>query len=142
MKILVLAVGRLKEAWLGEAQAEYLKRLRRYADVEVRELGDDAALLGAVPARARLYALDERGDNLSSEELARRVVAAEEQHGGGAPVVFAIGGPEGLLAEVRRRAVRTLAFGRITLPHRLARIVLLEQLYRAYSILRGEPYHK
>lgn len=142
MKILVLAVGRLKEEYFREAEAEYRKRLRRYADVDVREVKDDRALLQALPPRARLVALDERGEAWSSEELARRLIAAEEQHGGGAPLVFAIGGAEGLSAGVREKAVRSLAFGRITLPHRLARIVLLEQLYRAYTILRGEPYHK
>jgi len=138
----VLAVGRLKEAHWAAAEAEYVKRLKHYTSIEVREVKDDAALLAALPPRARLMALDERGDNLSSEELARTVIGAEEQHGGGAPLVFAIGGAEGFSPELRARAVRRLAFGRITLPHRLARVVLLEQIYRAYTILRGEPYHK
>jgi 23S rRNA (pseudouridine1915-N3)-methyltransferase len=108
----------------------------------VREVKDDSALIEALPARAKLVALDARGDVLSSEEIAKKIVGAAEQHGGGAPLVFAIGGPEGFGETVRKRAERLLAFGRITLPHRLARIVLLEQLYRAYAILRGEPYHK
>ena len=141
MKILVLAVGRLKESHWRDAQDEYLKRLKRYAPTEIKECKDDAALLAAVPARAHLVLLDERGENWSSEEIAKKLIAAEEAHGGGAPLVFCIGGADGLPAPLRARAVRTLAFGRATLPHRLARVVLLEQIYRAYTILRGEPYH-
>jgi 23S rRNA (pseudouridine1915-N3)-methyltransferase len=142
VKVLVLAVGRLKEDYWAAAEAEYLKRLRRHAQVEVREVKDEAGLLDALPPRAHLIALDERGELWSSEDIARRLIAEEEQRGGGAPLVFAVGGAEGLGEAVARRATRRLAFGRITLPHRLARIVLLEQLYRAYSILRGEPYHR
>jgi 23S rRNA (pseudouridine1915-N3)-methyltransferase len=142
LKILLLVVGRLKEAHFQAAEADYLKRLKHYASVEIREVKDEAALLAALPPRGKLVALDERGDNLSSEEIAKKIIAAEEQHGGGAPLTFAIGGAEGFTDAVRARAARRLAFGRITLAHRLARVVLLEQLYRAYTILRGEPYHK
>lgn len=141
MKILILAVGRLKEPYWKAAEEEYLKRLRRHADVRVREVKDDAALLAALPARCRLVALDEHGENRSSEELARRLLAVEEMTGGGRELAFAIGGADGLGPAVRKRASDVLAFGRITLPHRLARVVLLEQIYRAYTILRGEPYH-
>jgi 23S rRNA (pseudouridine1915-N3)-methyltransferase len=132
----------LKEPHFVAAEAEYLGRLKHYAQVSVRELKDDAALVAALPERARLVALDAGGEVLSSEEIAAKIVGAAEQHGGGAPLVFAIGGADGLPAAVKARADRKLAFGRITLPHRLARIVLLEQIYRAYAILRGEPYHK
>lgn len=142
MKLQLLAVGRLKEAYWQAAEAEYAKRLRHYASLEIREVKSDDALRAAIPSRARLVAMDERGELWSSEDLARKLISAEEQHGGGVPLVFVIGGSEGLPAAVRARAVRSLALGRITLPHRLARIVLLEQLYRAYTILRGEPYHK
>jgi 23S rRNA (pseudouridine1915-N3)-methyltransferase len=142
VKIVVLAVGRLKEAHWAAAEAEYTRRLKHYTAIEVREVRDEPALIAALPARARLVALDERGDNLTSEELARSLIGAEEQHGGGAPLVFAIGGAGGFSDALRARAARRLAFGRITLPHRLARVVLLEQIYRAYTILRGEPYHK
>jgi 23S rRNA (pseudouridine1915-N3)-methyltransferase len=145
LKIRVLAVGRrtgrLKEPFWAAAEADYLARLRHHADVEVREVDGDDALLAALPARARLVALDAGGELLSSEEIAKKIVAAAEQHGGGAPLAFAIGGADGLGPAVRARAERSLAFGRITLPHRLARLVLLEQLYRAYAILRGSPYH-
>jgi 23S rRNA (pseudouridine1915-N3)-methyltransferase len=141
LKIRVLAVGRLKEPFWVAAEADYVARVRRHADLEVREVKDDAALVAALPARVKLVALDARGDVLTSEEIAKKIVGAAEQHGGGATLAFAVGGADGLSARVLDRAERRLAFGRITLPHRLARIVLLEQIYRAYAILRGEPYH-
>jgi 23S rRNA (pseudouridine1915-N3)-methyltransferase len=134
--IQVLAVGRLKEDFWTAAEAEYRKRLRRYADVKVTEVRDDAALVAALPAKGSVIALDERGDVVTSEALAHEILAKIAQP------VFVVGGAEGLPDEVRRRAARLIAFGRITLPHRLARIVLLEQIYRAFTILRGEPYHK
>ena len=136
MPIQVLAVGRLKEDFWTAAEAEYRKRLRRYADVKVTEVRDDAALVAALPAKGSVIALDERGDVVTSEALAREILAKIAQP------VFVVGGAEGLPDEVRRRAARLIAFGRITLPHRLARIVLLEQIYRGFTILRGEPYHK
>jgi 23S rRNA (pseudouridine1915-N3)-methyltransferase len=136
VSVLVLCVGRLKEDFWEAAEAEYQKRLRRYADVKVREVKDEAALVAAIPARASLVALDQRGDLVTSEALAREVLAGLPQ------VTFAIGGAEGFGDEVRARAKRLIAFGRITLPHRLARVLLLEQIYRGFTILRGEPYHK
>jgi 23S rRNA (pseudouridine1915-N3)-methyltransferase len=142
VRIHVLAVGRLKEAYLREAEAEYRKRLRPYCALELTEVKTDAALLAALPEGARVYALDERGEQVSSVELARGVLGVEEQHGGGAPVVFAIGGPDGHTEELRRRSRRLIAFGRITIAHRLVRVLLLEQIYRGYRILRGEPYHR
>ncbi len=142
---MILAVGRpvrgLKQRHWAAAEADYLARIRRYTPIEVRELGDEPALLAALPERGRLVLCDERGDNLSSEELARKLIAVEELRGGGAPLCFAVGGADGFSAAARARAARAIAFGRITLPHRLARIVLYEQIYRAYTILRGEPYH-
>jgi 23S rRNA (pseudouridine1915-N3)-methyltransferase len=142
MKILVLAVGRRRADPLLEAEGEYLVRLRRHATLEIRDLRDDAALLAAIPARARLIALDEHGEQWASADLARRLIADHEMRGGGAPLVFVVGGADGLPDAVRARAERLLAFGRVTLPHRLARLVLIEQIYRAFSILRGEPYHR
>lgn len=142
MKVLVLACGRLKESHWATAEDEYRKRLRHYATVEIKETKDEAALLAALPERRRLVLLDERGEVVSSEELARKVVGAAELHGGGATLVFAIGPAEGWSDAARKLGDRTIAFGRITLAHRLARIVLLEQIYRSFTILRGEPYHK
>jgi 23S rRNA (pseudouridine1915-N3)-methyltransferase len=139
----VLAVvGRLKEPYLVAAEAEYRKRLRPYCTLDVREHKDGAALLAALPKGAHLYAFDERGDALTSIELAHEVLGAEAQHGGGAPVVLAIGGADGHSPELRARARRLIAFGRLTIAHRLVRVIALEQLYRGFRILRGEPYHR
>jgi 23S rRNA (pseudouridine1915-N3)-methyltransferase len=142
MKLTVAVVGRLKEAYLAAAEEEYRKRLRRYCTLAVTEHKDEAALLASVPDGAHLYALDERGDLLTSAELAREVLGAEEMHGGGAPVVFAIGGADGHGDGLRRRARRLIGFGRMTIAHRLVRVILLEQIYRGFTILRGEPYHR
>ncbi|MBK8976968.1 MAG: 23S rRNA (pseudouridine(1915)-N(3))-methyltransferase RlmH [Planctomycetes bacterium] len=142
MKITVLAVGHLKEAHWRSAQREYLERLRHYASITVREVEDDGALCAAVPERARVVLLDERGSDLDSAAWAERIVGEAELRHGAQPLVFVIGGPDGLPAGLRARAWQTVAFGRATLPHRLARIVLLEQIYRAFTILRGLPYHR
>jgi 23S rRNA (pseudouridine1915-N3)-methyltransferase len=142
LKIRILAVGRLKEEYLKAAEAEYLKRLRPYCQIAVDEVADEAALLRKVPPDAAVVALDERGELVSSEELARGLLAVEEQRGGGRPVVFAIGGADGHSPALRARAGRLIAFGKITIAHRLVRVLLAEQLYRAFTILRGHPYHR
>ncbi len=141
MNVTLLAVGRLKEDYFKQAQAEYLKRLRPYCNLKVVEQKNDKALLAAIPERAQVYALDERGDQLSSKEFSD-IFGQQEQFGGGVPIIFAIGGPDGHGDAVRKRADRLLAFGRATMAHRLIRLVLLEQIYRGYRILRGEPYHR
>ncbi|HMG23566.1 MAG TPA: 23S rRNA (pseudouridine(1915)-N(3))-methyltransferase RlmH [Kofleriaceae bacterium] len=142
MKIIVAAVGRLKEPYLVAAEDEYRKRLRPYCTLTVHEARDEAALLAALPAGAHLYAFDERGDPLTSAAFASDVLDHEQQHGGGAPLVLAIGGPDGHGDALRARARKLIAFGRLTIAHRLVRILVLEQLYRGYKILRGEPYHR
>lgn len=142
MKIQVAAIGRLKEAYLVAAEAEYVKRLRPYCTFDVREYGDEAELLKKLPDGAHVYAFDERGELLSSQELAQGVIAREEQHGGGALVVFAIGGADGHSDALRARARKLIAFGRLTIAHRLVRVLVAEQIYRAYKIVRGEPYHR
>ncbi len=141
MRVLVLAVGRMKEDYFRAAETEYARRLRPYCHLLIEEVKDEAALLRAVPDGALVVALDERGDLLTSGDLATGLLGREEQHGAGRPIAFAIGGPDGHAEALRRRAGRTVAFGRITMAHRLARVVLLEQLYRAFTILRGHPYH-
>jgi len=142
MKVTVAAVGRLKEPYLVAAEDEYRKRLRPYCTLAVQEARDEAALLAALPAGAHLYAFDERGDPLTSAGFAEGILGHEQQHGGGAPVVFAIGGPDGHGDALRGQARRLIAFGRLTIAHRLVRILVLEQLYRGFKILRGEPYHR
>jgi len=141
VKIVVAAVGRLKEPYLVAAEAEYTKRLRAFCTLSVHEAKDEPALLAALPANAHLYAFDERGDSLSSAEFAA-LLAREASHGGGAPVAFAIGGADGHGDALRARAQRLLAFGRMTIAHRLVRVLVLEQIYRGFTIVRGTPYHR
>jgi 23S rRNA (pseudouridine1915-N3)-methyltransferase len=141
VKVLVAVVGRLKEPYLVAAEDEYRKRLRPYCTLSVHEARDEAGVLAALPQAAHLYAFDERGDPLTSAGFAE-LLAHEQQHGGGAPVVFAIGGPDGHGDALRGRARKLIAFGRLTIAHRLVRILVLEQLYRGFKILRGEPYHR
>jgi 23S rRNA (pseudouridine1915-N3)-methyltransferase len=141
VKVFVAAIGRLKEQYLLAAEAEYVKRLRPYCTLKVDEHDAEAALLKSLPASAHLYAFDERGEQLTSQQFAE-LLAAEASHGGGAPVVFAIGGADGHTDELRKRAKKLIAFGRLTIAHRLVRILVLEQVYRAFKILKGEPYHR
>lgn len=142
MKLLLLAVGRLKEDYLERAEAEYRKRLRPMCNLEVREVADEAKLCAALPSPCKLVLFDERGELLSSEQLARDLVEHHRLHGGGAPLVFAIGGPDGHSDELRERADLMVAFGRLTIAHRLVRVLALEQIYRALGILRGTKYHR
>jgi 23S rRNA (pseudouridine1915-N3)-methyltransferase len=141
VKIVVAAVGRLKEPYLVAAEAEYVKRLRPYCTLAVTEAKDEPALLASLPAGAHVFAFDERGDSLTSADFAA-LLAHEASHGGGAPIAFAIGGADGHGDALRTRATRLLAFGRMTIAHRLVRVLVLEQVYRAFTILRGTPYHR
>jgi len=142
MKITIMVVGRLKEQYLKAAEAEYLKRMKPYCKLEVVEKKDEAALLAALPKDANVYAMDERGDMVTSYEFAEKLIGSEAMHGRGAPVVFVIGGADGHSDKLRKRAKRLIAFGRLTIAHRLVRLILLEQVYRAFKILKNEPYHR
>lgn len=140
MKLLVLCVGKLRDSWVEAGCAEYLTRLRPRLPVEIVEVKDDAQLLQKIPPRYQRWVLDERGVQATSRELAQRL---DRALGSGLPgVVLIIGGADGLPAELREKADYLLGLSKLTLPHRLARLLLLEQLYRAHSILRGEPYHR
>jgi 23S rRNA (pseudouridine1915-N3)-methyltransferase len=141
VKIHLGTIGRLKESYFVEADEEYRKRLRPYCTLTVHEAKDEAGMVAALPANCHLYVFDERGEAMTSAQFAE-LLAAEQQHGGGAPVAFAIGGADGHSDVVRKRARRLIAFGKLTIAHRLVRILVLEQLYRAFKILRGEPYHR
>jgi 23S rRNA (pseudouridine1915-N3)-methyltransferase len=142
VKLTVAVVGRLKETYLAQAEDEYRKRLRPYCTLAVQEAKDEAALLAALPAGAHLYAFDERGEALTSHAFAHDILGHEQLHGGGAPLVFAIGGADGHSDALRSRARKLIAFGRLTIAHRLVRVLVLEQIYRGFRILRGEPYHR
>jgi 23S rRNA (pseudouridine1915-N3)-methyltransferase len=139
MRYRVVAVGRMKDAALRTACNEYLDRLRHYAKVEEREVKDEARILGAIPEGSRLVALSRQGEECGSGELAEWTARWELD---GRDITFAIGGADALPDEVLRKAERRWSLSRLTLPHELARLLLCEQLYRAYTIRRGEPYHR
>lgn len=156
VKITVVAVGKLKERFWADACAEYVKRLSAYASIKMVEIpdrdpaktgGEEAgralegkAILAAIPERSHVVLLDIGGKERSSEEIASHL--NDLMLRGESSITFIIGGSCGVSSEVRARADERLSFGRITLPHNLARVVLLEQVYRAFKIMRGEPYHK
>ena len=156
MKFTVVCVGKLKEKFWVAACDEYLKRLSAYAQVTVKEVADvdptraggeatavereGEAVLRAIGDRSHVILLAIQGKERSSEDFSARLdkLALE----GTSDITFVIGGSCGTSAAVQARANETLSFGAITLPHNLARVVLLEQIYRAQKISRGEPYHK
>ena len=143
MKIKVAWIGKTKEPAIQTLTDNYLKRISRYAEVAGLALKDEAAVLSRARGerqkeRYKLILLDARGKQLSSEELAE-FLAREQSNA--APLLFAIGGADGFSDEARRQADFVLSLGRMTLPHELARVVLVEQLYRALTILKKHPYH-
>lgn len=154
MRLALIAVGRLKERYWREAADEYLKRLGPYATVRVIEIDDrdsgrdearalaeeGADILRAIPDGAHVIALEIGGRQLGSEAFAARLAALALD--GRSSVAFVVGGSVGLSADVLARADERLSLGAMTLPHNLARVVVLEQIYRAFRINRNEPYHK
>ena len=159
MKITLITVGKIKEKYFTDAIAEYMKRLSRYCKPEIVQVADEkrpekAALavekqvkdtegeriLRHVAEDAFVVALEIRGEMLSSEELA--VFIERKQVSGTSHIQFVIGGSLGLSEAVLRRADYRLSFSRMTFPHQLMRVVLLEQIYRSFRIIAGEPYHK
>ncbi|HWO95638.1 MAG TPA: 23S rRNA (pseudouridine(1915)-N(3))-methyltransferase RlmH [Bacillus sp. (in: firmicutes)] len=159
MNILIVSVGKLKEKYLKMGIDEYLKRLGPYAKVEVIEVADEKApeslseqemeqvkqaegdrILAKIPQDAHVIAMAIEGKMKSSEELARGLDQLATY--GKSKVAFIIGGSLGLSSHVMKRANEKLSFGKITYPHQLMKLVLVEQIYRAFRIIRGEPYHK
>jgi 23S rRNA (pseudouridine1915-N3)-methyltransferase len=134
VRYIVLAVGRLRPPFSDDV-AHYEKLLRRQARVEIVEVREDEALERRIPERAVVVLLDAGGKELSSEGFAEFLEARRQ---GGRDVCFVLGGPYGTALE---RHDYVLSLGPMTLPHQLARVVLLEQLFRAHKILAGEPYH-
>ena len=153
-QITVAAVGRIKRSEWQSAQDDYVKRLKRYTSLSVREVKDsvgrgfpdtvamqregEALLKASEKARQRIL-LSPEGSEMSSKQFARYLKRQIEQH---CHLSFLIGGPLGFAPEVESAAQDSISLSRLTFPHELARIVFLEQLYRAFAILRGEPYHK
>lgn len=151
MKITIVAVGRMKRGPLETLCRDYSDRLPwslAVTEIEAKKRlegdalkAEEAALIAArIPDGAVLVALDERGRGLSSEDLARRIGDWRDQ--GRGEICFVIGGADGLDDSIRDRADLTLAFGPQTWPHMLARVMLVEQIYRAERILAGHPYHR
>ena len=154
MRLVLAAVGKPRDRHLAAAIAEYETRAARYWPLDVAEVREASGrgippddvkaregerLLERVPAGATLVACDERGDRLTSADFSAMVNTAREQ---AQDIAFVIGGAFGLPDAVRARATRRIQLAPFTLPHELARLVLAEQLYRAGTIVRGEPYHK
>ena len=138
MKLVVVAAGKIKEPALRSVADDYLSRIRRYTRCEEVEVKDARALSGALPRDATVVALEVHGEALSSDAFARRVERWSSL--GKGDVAFVIGGAEGIPQALSQSARARLSLSPLTLPHRLARVVLFEQLYRALTILRGEPY--
>jgi 23S rRNA (pseudouridine1915-N3)-methyltransferase len=144
MKLTVAWVGKTKNISLQSLTDEYLKRLQQYADAEGVFLKDESALLklcgrDSKGARRRLVLLDSRGKQLTSEELAKFL--GDHQDTNPTPLVFAVGPADGFSETAREQADFTLSLGKMTIAHGLARVLLLEQLYRGFTILKGHPYH-
>jgi 23S rRNA (pseudouridine1915-N3)-methyltransferase len=152
MDLVILAVGRLRSSY-REACDDYLRRLSRYVkvrEVEVREASraptvdaqreeEAGRLLARVPVGAAVVALAREGSGWTSEELAKRM---EGWRMAARPLAFVIGGSRGLAPGLLASAAARWSLGPLTLPHEMARVIVTEQLYRAFTIIRGEPYHK
>lgn len=138
MKLVIIAVGKLKDAEARALADDYVGRLRRYTPCEEREVKAASELEGAIPKGALVVALEVHGDAVTSPELAKRVEAWASR--GKGVVAFVIGGADGIPKALSAKAEARLSLSKLTLPHRLARVLLAEQLYRAMTILRGEPY--
>ena len=159
MKIKIVTVGKLKEKYLKDGIAEYSKRISRFATVEMVELADEKTpdrasdsenakildvegnrILSKIGDREFVVVLAIEGKTLSSEEFSKQLEQASIN--GFSTLTFVIGGSLGLSNEVKNRANLSVSFGRLTLPHQLMRLVLVEQIYRAFTIQQGSPYHK
>jgi len=140
MKLLVLPIGKIRSKPVSELAADYAERLSHYATLHVVPCRDEREALSNVKGGDFVVLLDAAGSELGSEELARFI--SGHQMRGTKRLVFVIGGPEGPKKETRARADHALSLSRMTFPHELAQAMLLEQLYRAYTIIKGEPYHK
>lgn len=159
MKITLVTVGKIKEKYLREAVAEYVKRLSKYCKLEIIETADEKTpdhvgetveesirakeaerILRYIREDAFVVTLEILGKQLTSEELAEKIKTLGVQ--GKSHIIFVIGGSIGLGKKVLDRADFALSFSKMTFPHQLMRVILLEQIYRSFRIINGEPYHK
>jgi 23S rRNA (pseudouridine1915-N3)-methyltransferase len=139
VKIVVLAVGKLRDRHVGALCDDYLARARRHLPVEVIEVDDDAALARRWPKEGETIALEPGGVSWTTAELAGQI--ERRMTHGTRSLTLVIGGADGIPAALVARASLRLSLSALTLPHRIARLVLCEQIYRALTIIRGEPYH-
>ncbi|MBQ7198505.1 MAG: 23S rRNA (pseudouridine(1915)-N(3))-methyltransferase RlmH [Selenomonadaceae bacterium] len=146
MKINLVTIGKLKEKFLVEGVEEYLRRIKNFAKVDVREISEcrtvdeeGKKLLAQVPRDSFLIVLDVAGVELTSEQLAEKISALTLR--GVSDITFIIGGAFGLSDEVRQAANFRLSLSKMTFTHQMARLIIVEQIYRAFKINRGEPYH-
>jgi 23S rRNA (pseudouridine1915-N3)-methyltransferase len=145
VKLKVAWIGKTKEPAIQSLTDEYLCRLSHYVQVDGVALQDESALLASrgrgpqARSKSVLVLLDARGRQMSSEELAKFL--GDHQDRNPLPLVFAVGPADGFSDQARKAANATLSLGRMTIAHELARVLLLEQLYRAFTILKGHPYH-
>lgn len=159
MNITIISVGKLKEKYLKQGIEEYVKRLRSYATINLLEVADEKApenlseaqmievmdkegerILNKINPDSYVFTLEIEGKQLTSDGLARQMDSLALH--GKSKVAFIIGGSLGLSEIVKKRSDFSLSFSKMTLPHQLMRLVLVEQIYRSFRILRGEPYHK
>ena len=160
MDIKIIAVGKIKEKFYKDAIDEYLKRMQAYNKLEIIEVADEMAaetlsekeleqvkeregerILGKISKEDYVVSLEILGKQIDSIEFAK-FIENEMAEGFGRNLVFVIGGSNGLAKEVSQRSNKKLSFGKMTYPHQLMRVILTEQIYRAYRIINGHPYHK
>ena len=159
MNINIIAVGKIKERFIREGINEFSKRLSRYCNLKIVEIDDEKApenlsdkemeivknkegikLLSKIPQNSFIISLEIEGKEISSEELSKKM--EDLMIGGINDITFIIGGSLGLSQEVRSKADFKLSFSKMTFPHQLMRLILLEQVYRGFKIMKGEPYHR
>ena len=150
MYIRILCVGKLKEKYWSDGIDEYMKRLKSYCRITVDEIKESKTddveeegknILSRIEDGAYVIALEVKGRRLSSEDFSKKIEELMED-GRVKGIVFVIGGSEGLSENVRKRSDFALSFSDMTFPHQMMRVILLEQIYRSFRILRNEPYHK
>ena len=139
MKVVLLVVGKLRDRNVAALCEDYVVRARRHLPIEVVEVEDDQALARRWPAEGETIALEPGGESWTTERFAQRL--EDRMTRGTRSLTFAIGGADGLPAALVARASLRLSLSPLTLPHRLARLILSEQIYRALTIIRHEPYH-
>jgi 23S rRNA (pseudouridine1915-N3)-methyltransferase len=154
MKLIIVCAGKIREQWIKDGLNEYLKRLSRFCTTEIREVPDapdtipveqalereGSAMLSQIKPSSVVWLMDLAGEPMTSEVFSAELIRAFEK--GGAELVFVIGGSNGISPEVVARADRRINFSKMTFTHAMARIILLEQCYRAFKIAGGERYHK